>query len=947
MFVRVEGKNVSNSLTAEKHNMDLTELLKTQMAFESYQDDFETFKPDTFIGTYFQNYKINTVLGQGGMAIVFSAERSDGAYKRKVALKIINPDLSNQDYINRFNMEWSLLADLTHPNIAQMYDAGITEDGVPYMIIEHIDGLNLSDYLKQSQLNFEEKIQLFSKICSAVSYAHENLIIHRDIKPANIIITAKGEPKLLDFGIGCYSTKPTEMNASSTPYTYRFAAPEQIENKRTTFRTDIFQLGYVLYFIVSSNHLLANKNKEEIERHLTNNQTPIFDRNSFRRKRIKHGIPRAILNELTEVTAKTLERKTSDRYATVEYLNQDVLALLASRPISIFSESSSYIMKKFVSRNYLTTLIFFLFSILLISITALYIYNLNIAKKIAETESKKSNQSLSLIEEVFTLTNPYSSDSDTTNLNQAIEKLESTLTEDVYTLGTVVRMRFTLAKIQYAIKRYGDARENLEYLRTINENSGVSLLHLYSLTLFKLSAFDEAEKIVDQILSESTKLKPKQKDIVELLSLKSAIFLKTRNVKKSIDIAKKATFIARKLDKESLLTALDALTAALSTSFDSPKEVLKLLNEQEGNVILLYGSKHIGLGSIYLRRATARRILEDWSGAKSDLLKAMSIWEHYPLIISQERAETLSTLGNYYNRNGNTKRALELYKESASILFRIHDGDYIMYLPLIAQELNSLWQAGRNEEAYKKGKTVLSDIKNINNLGTAEYFVDLAKIEEIMGVFELELGNITMAKKYYNSVLSAYKNYYPIDSSKTNLILLRIAHLKCIDRNVDHGLSINDTLGTYFKKKYDEKSSNLSDYYYTLGICLKMEGKLNQAKEALNHTIKIRENIGNNSLYFYTSYSYLEHAEISIIENNLEDAKQHFLKAKEHYDNYRMFFAEHAIEHNDLAIKMLTTEYQLAEYSKDEERLKELKHRLILVEDKVNMDMPRIKKYIR
>ena len=163
--------------------------------------NFDFGSHEDYIGQRVGAYRITELIGEGGMGYVFAAERVDGAYEQTVAIKLIRVSLVDASLVQRFERERQILSDLNHPNIAALYDGGTTEKGVPYLVMEYVDGLPIDRYVKTQQLTVEAVLKLFVKIASAVRSAHRALVIHRDIKPANILVDHNGEPKLLDFGI--------------------------------------------------------------------------------------------------------------------------------------------------------------------------------------------------------------------------------------------------------------------------------------------------------------------------------------------------------------------------------------------------------------------------------------------------------------------------------------------------------------------------------------------------------------------------------------------------------------------------------------------------------------------------------------------------------------------------------------------------------------------------
>ncbi|HLK64612.1 MAG TPA: serine/threonine-protein kinase [Bryobacteraceae bacterium] len=268
-------------------------------------------------------YRLQSLLGSGGMGSVYLAERVDGELAQRVAVKLLRPGAESAHVRQRFLAERQILANLSHPNIATMLDAGHREDGQPYLVMEHIEGKSIDVFA--ANLSVRQKILLFLKVCSAASYLHRNLVVHRDLKPANILITAEGEPKLLDFGIAKLLDLTTDFTATNLRMlTPDYASPEQVTGGQITTATDIYSLGAVLYRI------------------LTGDPPHQFDSDSpgAIALTILHGkiIPPSKLapnlkGDLDIVLMKALRHEPQERYSSVDALADDLSACLERRPV--------------------------------------------------------------------------------------------------------------------------------------------------------------------------------------------------------------------------------------------------------------------------------------------------------------------------------------------------------------------------------------------------------------------------------------------------------------------------------------------------------------------------------------------------------------------------------------------------------------------------------------
>jgi serine/threonine protein kinase len=228
-------------------------------------------------------YRIVRELGRGGMGTVYLAERADGAFEKQVAIKILKRGTDTDDVLLRFAAERHILARLEHPNIARLLDAGTTDDGLPYFVMEYVAGAPVTQYVREHEFPIEQTIALFLKICAAVEVAHRSRVIHRDLKPSNILVNADGEPKLLDFGIAKLLS-PGENSADvtasgETRLTPICASPEQTDGRPITEASDVYALGALLYELLSGQKpyrfSTAHPSREEITR-VIREQEPVL-----------------------------------------------------------------------------------------------------------------------------------------------------------------------------------------------------------------------------------------------------------------------------------------------------------------------------------------------------------------------------------------------------------------------------------------------------------------------------------------------------------------------------------------------------------------------------------------------------------------------------------------------------------------------------------------------
>jgi serine/threonine protein kinase len=303
---------------------------------------------------HFGNYKILCEIGAGGMGAVFLAERDDGEFSQKAAIKIIRQTLADSHLVNRFKRERQILANLNHPNIAKLLDGGVSVSGEPFLAMEYIEGEAITKFAEAQNLNLEERLKLFLKICSAVSYAHRNLIVHRDLKPGNILVTKDGEPKLLDFGLaklldenlpGRFVADPDGFSRAGQP---AYASPEQLKGEPITTASDIYSLGVIFYELLTGERPFhfEGKSLEEIIRTAAETAPPApsaIPKSKTKNLKLK--------GDLDKIALMALRKKSERRYRSVEAFSDDIERFLKGLPVAARPNTFRYRTEKFVRRN--------------------------------------------------------------------------------------------------------------------------------------------------------------------------------------------------------------------------------------------------------------------------------------------------------------------------------------------------------------------------------------------------------------------------------------------------------------------------------------------------------------------------------------------------------------------------------------------------------------------
>lgn len=293
-------------------------------------------------------YKIVCRIGIGGMGDVYEAERVDGHFYQRVAIKIVRAPLATDQLLEQFAVERQILANLKHPNIVTLLDGGVTKQGLPFVATELVVGLQLDQYLERNDLTLVQKLRLFDQVCAAVEHAHSALVIHRDLKPGNILVETDGTAKLLDFGIAKVISNDINTQTLVGVMTPAYASPEQVLGQVVNTATDVYSLGAILYFLLTGGtvHNTDGLSAAEAERQIT---TENIDKPSVRN--LLASSKRALPIDLDAVTLKALALDPGRRYLSVTAFRADIANFLQRKPVTAQLDSGWYRMVKFVSRH--------------------------------------------------------------------------------------------------------------------------------------------------------------------------------------------------------------------------------------------------------------------------------------------------------------------------------------------------------------------------------------------------------------------------------------------------------------------------------------------------------------------------------------------------------------------------------------------------------------------
>jgi eukaryotic-like serine/threonine-protein kinase len=316
-------------------------------------------KKDPLIGRRFGAWRLLREIGRGGMGVVYLAERADDQFRRRVAVKAVRPGFLDEQTVRRFENERRMLAVLDHPNIIRLLDSGITDDGIPFLVTDYVEGQTIDQFCDARGLSAKERLRLFREVLSAVHYAHQNLVVHRDLKPSNILVTPDGVPKLLDFGIARmlrpeYLGGPMALTRTAMqPLTPEFASPEQVRGQPVTTASDIYSLGVILYRLLAGHHPFEGKlgSVLELERAVCETEPEPPSTRARGATGREAAAARLLRGDPDNIVLKAMRLEPQLRYASAQHFSEDIRLYLDGYPISARRLSLWYRASRFAGRH--------------------------------------------------------------------------------------------------------------------------------------------------------------------------------------------------------------------------------------------------------------------------------------------------------------------------------------------------------------------------------------------------------------------------------------------------------------------------------------------------------------------------------------------------------------------------------------------------------------------
>ena len=746
-------------------------------------------------------WRLERPLGAGGMGTVHLAARADGAFEARAALKLLNPWLVGSGFEERFARERQFLADLKHPHIAGLLDGGITDDGVPYLVVEYIDGESVSTWASERKPDLRTRLGLFIEICEAVQHAHQNLVVHRDLKPGNILVGADGHAKLLDFGIAKLVPATVGADAGATRegsrlMTPEYASPEQLRGESATTASDVYSLGLILYELVAGGRPLRAPDSAHDTALPTRPSTWIARTRDPLELPLPHGErrrwARTLRGDLDTIVLKALAFDPPRRYQTARELSDDLRRFLAREPIRARPDSWAYRFGLLLRRRPFASALAIAFVLAIIG-SAIGFAALSIRLRAerdraaelqarAEQAAQTAERTSAFLASLFQSSDPRNRGGGLTGrelLDQGAKRLESELANEPDTLAY---LSFVIGGIQRQLGLLDDAETSLrrsvairtERFGRASKETADSLSELAD-TLRMQAKWAESEQLQRESLEIREKLDPPDpKGLGQSLNNLALVIKESGRLQESLPLTRRAVEVRRaSLGDDNPVTIISLVNLGmLERDLGMYEEAERDLEEVLERRLRLFGEEHFSTSNGLTNLARLRLDQGRYPEAESLYRRALAAMRATAGDSHSMTAGCLADVGRVLEYERKNDEAESSYRESLAVSDRVGSGETPNEASTSAHLGRLLARTGREEEGEKRLREALPTLRKF--LGP--HHPRVSRVEFDYGSWLADSGRPREALPLLESSLETRTLAYPpghIDTAWARLALAR------------------------------------------------------------------------------------------------------------------------------------------------------------------------------
>jgi serine/threonine-protein kinase len=740
-------------------------------------------------------YRLVRKIGHGGMGRVFLAERADGQFEQQVALKLIRAELTSEALRRRFLQERQILARLQHPGIARLLDGGTTDAGQPFLVIDYVKGQPIHTYCDTQKLSITARLQLFGKVCEAVQYAHNNLVVHRDLKPSNILVTDTGQVKLLDFGIAKLLEGDDEEALTRTglpAMTPEYAAPEQVRRGSITTATDVYSLGVILYELLSGHRPYQVKalSPADVERVICKTEPPRPSTAASQTEELAShdGEPRIVtpeivsrvrstqperlqrrlIGDLDMIVVKALAKEPERRYATAAQLGQDLKRHLAGLPVEARGDTLGYRLRKFVRRHRWGVAVAAAFVVLLTGYAVtVTVQSRKVKQALAQArlEADKSAEVTRFMMGLFESNDPSESLGDTLNvrdvLARGVERIES-LDQQPEVQG---QMLDVVGQVYQSLGEYDTAQALLEQAvakrRTLLGEEHLDVAQsLYNLgaVLLDRGDYEMAEPLLREALTMRQKLLGEEHpDVASSLNKLGMLEDDTGDYDAAEQLYREALAMRQKLlgeEHPDVASSLNNLGLLLMQKgqYDQAETIHRKALEMRQRIASQQGREEADLDVTYSLNNLALVLnLKGDHDASEQFYRELIEMDRK--LLGEEHPDfaiDLNNLGGLLADKGDYDAAGSLYRQALAIYMKTLGPSH----PRIAQSLNNLASALRDQGIYNQAEQHYREALAMRRTLLGPEHPDVASSLNNLGTVFSDQGRYDEAESYFREALA-------------------------------------------------------------------------------------------------------------------------------------------------------------------------------------------------
>jgi len=860
---------------------------KQHSIFSGSATDYIAVADANLDGKTFGNYRAIKQIGSGGMGSVYLAERADGQFEQKVALKVVKPGMNSREIISRFEEERQILARLQHPNIARLLDGGISELGLPYFTLEYVEGKPITEYCDENNLTIEERLKLFKKVCEAVLYAHQNLVIHRDIKPSNILVQKDGTVKLLDFGIAKVFEEDEDQKfvtrTGMRVMTPEYASPEQVRGEAVSTATDIYSLGLILYQLLTGcpPYEVTSTSALEMERIicLTKPQKPstmvtkIFSSVDHRKKtspdyisqKRKTSIPKLrkrISGDLDNICLMAIRKEPERRYSSIAQFIADLDNHLTGLPIIARKSTAGYRTKKFIQRHRVGVVIISLAVFIIAIVTIFYTIQLAEERDRAQREAEKANKVAEFLAGIFKVSDPEQSRGETITarelLDNGVKRIENELSDQPEVLADMLGVTGNVYK---SLGLYDNALVLLQKSYSINDS---------------LLGDDSPETV--KSLNDLANLNFAMGEYESAIEKFSEALTKRKSIygKKSLEASESMNDLAMVLREQG---DYDQSEKLLTASLSIRKKLLPVESPEVAQSINNLGLLKEDMGEL----EEAKKLLEE----------SLHIKEKIYGKIHPSVTETIGNLAYLLQQLGEYEEASKLFEETLKIDKRLY-GDVH---PSISTDLYNIASNTALMGDLNSAESLYTDVLDLDKklLGDEHPYIAL-DLNNLAGILS-DKGDYKEAEILYKQSLALNKKIYGDEHPEVATSMSNLGVMYNRWKKYDLAEPLLKGALEMRIKLLGENHPNVVTSLNIYAALLSSEGKYKEAVEQYRKSLSLRiKMLGENHPHTANAFLGLGNALIEI--NNFDEAEEKLNRGLEAYksklppDHWNISYAE-------------------------------------------------------